>query len=150
MIINYEDYLEGDEWPSESARAVVDETGEIDPALKPVYDMPPQYAASALHKLVRWARDGAYTLEQEESEERRVRSSTLGRLLARKALGIEDFELYSEHGVDQTCLGNQQAAKVLVQAIFNVADMEAVAAAKLATEVALDLNNSGYLIYPER
>lgn len=148
MIIDYEKYLDGDEWPSESGRAAHDLDG-FHPDMKPVYDMPPQYAAAALHKLVRWARDGAMSAEQEDEYEKRVRSSTLGRLLARKALGIEDFELYQEHGIERSPLGNMQAAKVICTELFEVADLDPVAAARLSTELAVALNNDGFMIYKE-
>lgn len=150
MIIEYSDYLEGDLWPSESAKAVYDANGTYNPELKPVIDMPPQYAAAALHKLVRWARDGAMSAEEEDEYERKVRSSTLGRLLARKALGIQDFDLYQEHGVDRDSLSNVQAAKVICTELFEVADLEPVAAARLSMELAVKLSDDGFMIYKEK
>lgn len=149
MIIDYTHYLVGDQWPSESGRAQRDPTGHYDPELKPVYDMPPQYAASALHKLVRWARDGSMTLEQEDKMERVVRSSTLGRLLARKALGIEDFELYQEHGVDRDALSAHHLARALVKPIMATVDLPVADVAKLAEGIALELSNEGFTTYKE-
>lgn len=151
MIIDYDGYLDGDEWPSESGRPMMDSGGSYQPEMKPVYDMPPQYASAALHKLVRWARDGAMNAEQEDSEERRVRNSTLGRLLARKALGIEDFELYSEHGIDREPLGNMQAAKVICTELFEIkdVDLDPVTAAQVSMHLAVALNNDGFLIYKD-
>lgn len=150
MQINYAKYLDGDEWPSESGPAQVEEaTGEYTPALEPVYDMVPQHAVSALHKLIRWARDNEITEEAAERAETEVRNSHLGRLLARKALRIEDFELYSEHGVSREALSNMEAAKAICMSVLNIAELDPMAAARLATDVALDLNNSGFQIIKE-
>lgn len=152
-LINYDAYLEGDEWPSESGHGSPDEHGRYQPEMRPIYDMPPQYAASALHKLVRWARDGSMNAEQEDREERRVRSSTLGRLLARKALGIEDFELYSEHGVDRNALSAKQLSRhiamVLLHPEHGIVEMDGRAAGQLAYELATGMIDAGLTTYKE-
>ncbi len=147
MMIDYEKYLDGDVWPSESGHAQRDPLGIYEPELKPVYDMPPQYASAALHKLVRWARDGSMTAEGEEREERRVRSSTLGRLLARKALGIDDFELYQEHGVDNEALSAHQLARALARPIISTVDLPISDVARLAEGIAVELSNEGFVTY---
>ena len=149
MQIDYSEYLDGDEWPSESADPIRD-GDTYRPVTKAVYDMPPQYAASALHKLVRWARDGAHTLEQEDEEERAVRSSTLGRLLARKALSVDDFELYQEHGIDREALSAHSLARALVKPIMSTVDLPVSDVAKLAEGMALELSNEGFTTYKER
>lgn len=151
MEINYSKYLDGDEWPSESLAATVDPvTGEYEPALEPVIDMVPQKAVAALHKLIRWAREQEISVIGEERAENEVRNSTLGRLLARKALRIEDFDLYSEHGVDTQPLDTKSSAIVLVNSLLNVADLDhPQAAGRLAAEVARDLEASGYKIIKE-
>lgn len=98
MLIPYDDYLDGEEWPSESSTMAG--TGSVIET-KWVGDMPPQYAASALNKLVKWARDSAVTAQEIAREEDRVRASRLGQLLAARALSIDDFtitEYVQAHG----------------------------------------------------
>src|SRR5687768_10446044 len=148
--INYDLYLDGDEWPSESSTEWSTAAEEYVPELRPVIDMPPQYAASALAKLVRWARDGGGPTEQGEYEEEwRVRNSRLGQLLSARACSINDFAdlIAARNGRDS--MGNHSVARALCIAILNTADMDPVAAARLASDVAVDLNNSGYLMYSE-
>lgn len=152
-IIDYNDYLDGDEWPSESAKAVVNEFGQLEPEMKPVIDMPPQYAAAALHKLVRWAKEGALSFEQEDEYERRARGSTLGRLLARRALGIEDFELYQEHGIERRPLSAHELSRAIVWRLMHpedgLVDMAPSTAAKLSEGLAMTLIDHGYTVYKE-
>lgn len=90
MLIPYDDYLDGEMWPSESS--TMSGTG---PGVetKWVGDMPPQYAASALGKVIRWARDSAVTEQEIHRAEDRVRASRLGQLLAARALSIDDFTI---------------------------------------------------------
>ena len=151
MDINYSKYLDGDMWPSESLAATVNPaTGEYEPALQPVIDMVPQKAVAALHKLIRWSRSLAIDAIGEEQEERFVRQSTLGRLLARKALRVEDFELYQEHGIDRTPLGNQQFARVIAKELMDVVEnLPPREVGQLATDLSIALNNEGYMIYKE-
>lgn len=149
-VIDYSQYLDGDEWPSES-QSTITSVG-MKPMMQPVIDMPPQYAANALHKLVRWSRDGALTLEDEELYERQIRSSNLGRFLARRALGIEDFELYTEHGVDRESL----SAKQLAYLLLDVANTETMGSwrnvlepeqfGSLCSQMARGLIDSGYVV----
>lgn len=150
MEIDYTPYLNGDEWPSESMGHQVDTTtGEFTPVLEPVIDMVPQKAVAALHKLIRWAREREITVQGEEEMEQWVRNTTLGRLLARRALRINDFDLYTEHGINRNALSEMDAAKALVHALFDVADMDAMAAARLATDLSMAMHKYGYHLYKE-
>lgn len=149
-LIDYQKYLDGDEWPSESKKAVVDERGYIDPTLVPVIDMPPQYAAAALHKLLRWARSMAMNAKEEADWVHEVRSSMLGRLLTRQTLGIEDFELTGEHGILRAPLSNRFVARELCRLIMDIEeDLDPVEAARLSTELALRLSDDGLTVYKE-
>lgn len=154
-LIDYEAYLDGDQWPSESKRAVVGPGGHVEPDLVPVYDMPPQYAVAALHKLIRWAYDSALSVEHAEQEETRVRGSHLGRLLARKALSIEDFELYAEHGVSREPLSPRDIAYELATQMLG--QTKGTLSARLAPEeighlasaVASGMTDEGYVVFKE-
>lgn len=90
MLIPYDDFLDGEDWPSESKTMSSSGNGY---ETSWVGDMPPQYAASALGKLIKWARDSAVTAQEIARQEDRVRASTLGQRLAARALSIDDFTI---------------------------------------------------------
>ncbi len=117
MLIDYNNYLDGELWPSES-KTYAGSEAEISTIW--VGDMPPQYAASAMGKLVRWARDSAIAEQEIARAEDRVRASRLGQLLAARALSIDDFtitEYVMAHGglpeKDYPALDLRETARVL-------------------------------------
>lgn len=89
--INYAAYLPGSVWPSDSKR-----TEHGHPAIVEVATMAPQYAASALAQLVRWAvhSPAGLVLEIDDvtAREEFVRRSHLGLALAARAqsLSLDD------------------------------------------------------------
>ena len=93
---DYASYLDTALWPASV------KSGE---ELKDTTDMPPQYAAAALAKLVRWARhapEGATALlPDEDSREDAVRRSMLGTYLVARAANMDPdhfYGLYGEYG----------------------------------------------------
>lgn len=99
--LNYGMWLHQEEtWPSESARN--DRTGHR-PVHQPIAEMAPQHAVSALHKLIRWAKESptgrmvAYDLDSRELE---VRTSPLGMALAARALGLDTGEALGLYAID--------------------------------------------------
>lgn len=144
-LIDYEKYLDGDEWPSESKKAVVDERGFIEPQLVPVVDMPPQYAAAALHKLVKWAQEHGFNPQESEEYETKVRRSMLGKLLRRQALSIHDHVLDDPDPVTP-----KEMARLMVHHLFDIDDdIEAATAAKYAQQISLRLTSQGFRFYKE-
>lgn len=89
---NYADYLnQGSYWPKRDDN-VVTETVVIE-------DMPPQYAAAALAKLLRWTYEEGYPrLNVYDADERvvHVRRTPLGVALMMRALGLYDFARVNE------------------------------------------------------
>ncbi len=149
MLIDYNAYLDGDDWPSEST-TMAGTGSQIE--TKWVGDMPPQYAASALAKLVRWARDSAVTAQEIDQEEHRVRASRLGQLLAARALSIDDFtltEYVMSHGAAQpstTYLDKRELAVALVYSLLPMQslEMDPEQIGSLAVHVAGHVYEQGY------
>lgn len=85
--VNYAQYLRGIDWPSDSTRDAVGQPGLVD-----VATMTPQYAASALGKLVRWATHhpsgDMILIDDVTLREETARTSPLGLRLATRALGL--------------------------------------------------------------
>lgn len=78
--VDYGPYLDSDTWPSESKGDVW------------VGDLPPQHAASALAKLMRWAREQPALDEGQEIEnEHTVRASRLCQFLEAQATSKRNF-----------------------------------------------------------
>lgn len=152
-LIDYDQYLDGEFWPSESGQEYNQQTQSVEPELVAAADMPPQYAVSALHKLVRWAVNGTLDPENEAKEEIRVRNSVLGRCLARRALSIDDFELSSEHGVERAPLGAHDIAYELATQMLVgtkktlIKRMTPEEIGFLASTVAVGMIDEGYLVY---
>lgn len=97
----YAPYLATNIWPTLDKR-----TGALEQVLVDRDEMPPQYAASALAKLVRWARiapEGETAHHgDEDSREEYVRSTALGKALAARAVNLDEdifFAMYGEFGV---------------------------------------------------
>lgn len=112
----YEGYLDHNMWPTWNPR-----TGEAKVVMVDRENMPPQYAAAALAKLVRWARiapAGMIAMHpDEDSREYEVRSTTLGRALAARAVNLEPdtfFGMYGEFGVGEDADYKQVVAEVVV------------------------------------
>lgn len=101
FTINYAMWLPMDVWPSDSQRNSLGQ-----PMRVPVWDMPPQQAAAALAKLVRWARGAPAgdlaSVAAVDDRENVVRDSRLGQCLSARALSLPDVEhvyaLYHQAG----------------------------------------------------
>lgn len=112
LNINYADYLGSQLWPTSSVR-----NADGGAAHRDVVDMPPQYAASALHKLAQWARNtpqgDLVTINDVDQRELTVRQSRLGQLLAMRACSLHELELL--HAI----FGDQGDIAVLPAATFS-------------------------------
>lgn len=104
----YAGYLHTNLWPSINTYTGVMEMTQVNRD-----EMAPQHAASALAKLVRWARTAPegdlVHYPDEDSREVEVRSSPLGKALAARAVNLEEemfFALYGEFGA--TAEANQR------------------------------------------
>lgn len=109
----YAGYLSMAVWPSNATY------GEVATSL--VEEMAPQHAASALAKLVRWARtapEGDITMNpDEDTREEAVRQSRLGHALAARACNLteEHFHaLYGEYGAAPDADPHQVLAELVV------------------------------------
>lgn len=109
----YAGYLSGVVWPSNKAYGETEHTY--------VEEMAPQHAASALAKLVRWARmapAGDITMNpDEDTREEAVRQSRLGLALAARACNLteEHFHaLYGEYGAAPDADLHQVLAEIVV------------------------------------
>lgn len=151
--IEYEDYLDGTYWPSESKTNREDYQGT--PQTIWVGDMTPQNAASALAKLLRWARGGAATEAIAEEEVHRVRRTTLARALAAKATSDDDFA-FPEENTETMAPGPQmdigELAREIVIGIAETAaeeDFNLDALGRVATSTARHMAGRGVRIYRE-
>lgn len=91
---DYEEYLYGVMWPAST------KTGITHPELVPVESMPPQRAASALAKLVRWAvrsPTGELRLLDIDTREETVRQTPLGIALAARCQNLHVGEHHALH-----------------------------------------------------
>lgn len=148
MIIDYAPYLDGEEWPSES-RTMASGKGPRTPIITDVWDMPPQHAVAALHKLVRWAKEYASSEAEEFEQEEQVRSTPLGRALTHQALGIKDFSPADLPDYRSAMLGNDQVARLLLRLMADLRSAEAVTIRQLgvlAEDLAMTLNDRGYIV----
>lgn len=136
--INYSTYYNGLTWPSDSVRDRLGHPKDIE-----ITAMAPQYAASALAKLIRNALEhpvGALQAMDIDSREEYVRKTRLGLALAAKALGLNDsadiYALYSditdlpeERAGIRDVLGDVLSILVETNPLANYADLGRVAAA---------------------
>lgn len=92
---NYSLVMESAMWPSIA-------NGQKDVELVEVDEMPPQRAAASLAKLVRWARfepsGDMAVIDDIDLREEEARTSTLGRHLAARALGLSEPMLHALMG----------------------------------------------------
>lgn len=112
----YAGYLHGSVWPTINAR-----TGEAGHVVIERDSMPPQYAAAALAKLVRWARiapeGDIVAYPDEDSREVAARESELGKRLAARAVNLEPdifFAMYGEFGVGKEADHREVVAEIAV------------------------------------
>lgn len=140
----YEGYLDSLLWPSFNSR-----TGEISAVIVDRENMPPQYAAAALAKLVRWARiapGGMIAMHpDEDSREYEVRSSVLGKALAARAVNLEVdtfFGMYGEFGVGEDADYKQVVAELAVSLGDHKLDWDMRKRIELAMGLADDLGKA--------
>lgn len=154
----YQDYLQqGVYWPKDDPRL-----GRVETT--PIEDMAPQYAASALAKLLRWAYDHGYpALNIYDADERivYVRRSKLGLALMMRAIGLYEMERMSEiYGPTYPALTQrapneeQVSEKALTFAILDEISkandlmemMNPTSLAELADDISVGLLKRGYKV----
>lgn len=142
MNINYAEYFHGELWPSESKTTHVDE-----PTTMWVGDMAPQYAASALFKMVRWVRERYPDVESVHRAEVEARNSRLGQVLSARALSIDDFTVTEYAPVPASVhLSAVVLARALARELLKVefTDFDPSQVGNLAMQVASGIYDKGY------
>jgi hypothetical protein len=134
----YENHLDSHVWPGADKFVVVERD-----------EMPPQYAAAALAKLVRWARvhpvGEIATLHGEDEREEYVRKTRLGAALAARACNLEEehfHALYGEFGARKDADMHQVLAATAVLLQEGIGDWTLTQCIALGSALLQELSRS--------
>lgn len=138
----YDDFFDGDEWPS------IQTGGQL--VTTWVGDMAPQHCSSAIHKLKRWAFGQWADETRNESGWAEIQSTILYKHLAAKATGGDFVDAIAKPLPSTTRLKDREALHALAEAVERAIEIDRVEAYELAALMYMHLTKNDYRIVKER